>query len=56
MITVNIFHDLRRIQNNGFYPVKLRVTYNRRSKYFETGIELSKRSITNYHQGVSDRN
>lgn len=42
MITVNIFHDLRRRKNNGLYPVKLRVTYNRRSKYFETGIELSK--------------
>ena len=42
MVTVNIFHDLRRIKNNGLYPVKLRITYNRRSKYFETGIDLSK--------------
>lgn len=42
MVTVNIFHDVRRMKNNGLYPVKLRITYNRRSKYFETGIDLSK--------------
>lgn len=42
MITVNIFQDLRRIKKNNLYPVKLRVTYDRRSKYMETGIELSK--------------
>jgi len=52
MVTVNIFHDLRRIKNNGLYPVKLRITYNRRSKYFETGIDLSKE---NYHKLSSRR-
>ena len=52
MVTVNIFHDLRRIKNNGLYPVKLRITYNRRSKYFETGIDLTKE---NYHKLSSRR-
>jgi len=46
MVTVNVFHDQRRIKNNNLYPVKLRVTYDRRSKYMETGIELSKASYT----------
>lgn len=42
MVTVNIFHDLRRVKNNRLYPVKLRVTFDRRSKYMETGVDLSK--------------
>jgi len=42
MVTVNIFHDLRRVKKNNLYPVKLRVTFDRRSKYMETGIDLSK--------------
>ncbi len=41
MITVKVIHDLRRKKNNNLYPVKLRVTYDRRSKYMETGVELS---------------
>ncbi|MEO6136523.1 MAG: Arm DNA-binding domain-containing protein [Ginsengibacter sp.] len=45
MITVTTSHDLRRMKKNGLYPVKLRVTYNRRSKYFETGIQLSKENF-----------
>ena len=42
MVTVNIFHDLRRVKKTNLYPVKLRVTFDRRSKYMETGIDLSK--------------
>ncbi|MGN6339352.1 MAG: phage integrase SAM-like domain-containing protein [Ginsengibacter sp.] len=42
MVTVNIFHDLRRVKKNNLYPVKVRVTFDRRSKYMETGIDLSK--------------
>lgn len=30
------------MKKNNLYPVKLRITYDRRSKYMETGIELSK--------------
>ncbi len=42
MITVNIVHDLRRMKSNKLFPVKLRITNDRRSKYIETGIDLSK--------------
>ena len=42
MITVNIVHDVRRMKSNKLYPVKLRITNDRRSKYIETGIDLSK--------------
>jgi integrase/recombinase XerD len=41
MITVNLFHDSRRKKNSGFYPVKIRITYDRRSKYYETGVDLT---------------
>src|SRR5437764_1068102 len=42
MITVTIVHDLRRMKSNKLYPVKLRITNDRRSKFIETGIDLSK--------------
>lgn len=42
MITAKLVHDVRREKKSGKYPVKVRVTYERRSKYFETGISLSK--------------
>ena len=42
-ITIAIFHDLRRMKNNGKYPVKLRIfsPYPRRQKLYNTGYELS---------------
>lgn len=42
MVTINIFHDTRRVKNDGRYPVKIRITYSRRRKYFPTGYDLSK--------------
>lgn len=33
--------DKRRLHNNGKYPVKIRVTYLRKSKYYTTGKELT---------------
>lgn len=45
MITVNLFHDSRRQKVTGTYPVKLRVTYDRRSKYYETGVFLSEQDF-----------
>lgn len=41
MITTKLVHDIRKKKKNGNYPVKVRVIYERRSKYFETGIDLS---------------
>jgi integrase/recombinase XerD len=42
MITVKLFHDTRRIKVTGTYPVKVRITCDRRSKYYETGVSLTK--------------
>lgn len=42
MITVKLIHDVRRERKSGTYPVKLRVIYERRSRYFETGVSLSR--------------
>jgi integrase len=41
MITVKLFHDARRKKVAGTYPVKIRITCERRSKYFETGVSLT---------------
>lgn len=41
MITVKLFHDARRKKVTGTYPVKIRITCDRRSKYYETGVSLS---------------
>lgn len=40
-LLANMVHDVRRAKQNGNYPVKVRVTYDRRSKYFETGFDLT---------------
>lgn len=42
MITAKLVHDIRWEKKSGNYPVKIRVTHERRSKYFETGVNLSK--------------
>lgn len=41
MITVKLFHDARRKKVAGTYPVKVRITCDRRSKYYETGVSLT---------------
>ena len=41
MVTINIFHDTRRVKKDGRYPVKIRVTYCRRRKYFPTDYDLT---------------
>ncbi|NCT93054.1 MAG: site-specific integrase [Chitinophagaceae bacterium] len=41
MITVKLFHDTRRKKVTGTYPVKVRITCDRRSKYYETGVSLT---------------
>jgi integrase len=37
----SLFHDTRRAKKNGKYPVKIRLTYNRRQKYFPTNYDLT---------------
>lgn len=36
-----LFHDTRRAKKSGNYPVKIRLTYNRKQKYFPTNYDLS---------------
>ncbi len=40
--TINIILDTRRIKKNGKYPVKLRITYERITEYYQTIFELYK--------------
>lgn len=40
-ITIASVLDTRRIQNNGKFPVKIRITFQRVRKYYSTGKELS---------------
>jgi integrase/recombinase XerD len=39
--TFQVILDDRRIKTNGSYPLKLRVTFDRKRKYYNTGINLS---------------
>jgi len=38
---VTIIHDTRRAKANGNYPVKVRVTYKRKQKYYPTSVDLT---------------
>ena len=38
---VTLIHDTRRAKANDCYPVKVRVTYNRKQKYYPTSIDLA---------------
>ena len=40
--TTSIFHDTRRAKQGGIYPVKIRITYQRKRKYYNIGTDLSK--------------
>lgn len=40
-ITIAIVQDTRKELANGDYPIKVRVVYNRKAKYFSTGKSLS---------------
>lgn len=40
--TISIILDTRRVKNGNKYPVKLRVTYNRATEYYQTIFDLSK--------------
>lgn len=38
---VVLVHDTRRVKADGKYPVKVRVTFNRKQKYYPTNVDLS---------------
>lgn len=40
-ITVAAILDIRRAKDNGLYPVRIRVTYQRKSQYYPTGKDLT---------------
>ncbi|HIZ87984.1 MAG TPA: site-specific integrase [Candidatus Coprenecus pullistercoris] len=40
-ISVSVVLDRRRIKVNGMYPVKIEVVWNRKQKYFPTGVDMS---------------
>ncbi|WP_299989295.1 site-specific integrase [uncultured Pontibacter sp.] len=40
-IHTSIIHDTRRPLKDGTYPVKLRITYNKKQKYYPTGIYMT---------------
>ena len=40
-ITGAIFFDTRREKKGGFYPIKYRVTFQRKQKYFDSGFSMS---------------
>lgn len=45
MATTTLYLDTRRATKDGLYPVKLRVTHNRKSKYFKTTVYLDQESF-----------
>ncbi len=40
--TTSIYHDTRKAKNSDQYPVKLRITFNRTTKYYSTNIKLTR--------------
>lgn len=41
MATCNVYHDKRREKKKGLYPIKIRVTHERKTKYFDTVFAVS---------------
>lgn len=52
MATVTLYLDTRRKTRDGNYPVKIRVTHNRRSKYFGTKVSLDQESFDKVVRGT----
>lgn len=55
MITFKLFHDARRKKVSGTYPVKVRITCDRRSKYYETGVSLTEEEFKPFNFPVFER-
>jgi len=47
--TFSYWHDIKRVKKDNRYPVKLRVTYQRKRKYYGTGVDLSTDEWTIMH-------
>lgn len=47
-IAISILLDTRRIKKFDKYPVKLRVTFDRKSEYFQTTLDVSAKILTSY--------
>ena len=45
-VTVSIYHDTRRIKNDGTYPVKLRVYYSGTKMRYPAGLDLTEEGFT----------
>jgi integrase/recombinase XerD len=46
-VTISIVQDLRRAKEGNKFPVKLRVTYQRKQKYFPLGVKLTEEEYVN---------
>ena len=44
-INLSIVLDTRRVLKSGLYPVKVRITYKRKQKYFRVNMEYTKRDF-----------
>lgn len=41
IVTTSLFHDTRRVKQNGKYPVKLCINSGHKAKYYATGIDMT---------------
>jgi len=55
MIQTSIYFDSRRIKKDGTYPIKLRVTYNRRQRYYNTGISMTEEKFKHVTEDIKPR-
>jgi integrase len=55
-VNISIYHDTRRTKANKCYPVKLRVYYNRQTKTYLTGIDLTKEDFIQSYRASKPKN
>lgn len=55
-VLTSVVFDTRSVKIGNKYPVKIRVTYKRAQKYYQTGIDLSKEKWQEYQQAIIDTN
>ena len=53
--TTGIYLDKSHPNKHGLYPIKIRVTYRRRSRYFKSGIYLSKKEYESSYNSLRPR-